>query len=49
MERLNGLHGLAYVLAQLSSVFLMCDRRDLGAAVEAGTESPMFDPTVFHL
>jgi DEAD/DEAH box helicase domain-containing protein len=47
MERLNGLHGLAYILAQLSSVFLMCDRRDLGAAVDAGTESPVFDPTVF--
>ncbi len=47
IERLNGLHGMAYVLAQLSSVFLMCDRRDLGSAVDAGVENPAFDPTVF--
>jgi DEAD/DEAH box helicase domain-containing protein len=47
IDRLNGLHGLAYVAAQLSSVFLMCDRRDLGAAVDTGTDNPMFDPTVF--
>ena len=47
IERLNGLHGLAFVMAQLSSVFLMCDRRDLGSAVDAGTENPLFDPTVF--
>jgi len=38
-ERLDGLHGLAYALAQLSCVFLMCDRRDLGAAVDAGLEN----------
>jgi len=47
IERLNGLHGLAYVTAQLSSVFLMCDRRDLGCAVEAGADNPVFDPTIF--
>lgn len=47
IDRLNGLHGLAYVLAQLSSVFLMCDRRDLGAAVDTGTDNAVFDPTVF--
>jgi DEAD/DEAH box helicase domain-containing protein len=47
IERLNGLHGMAYVLAQLSSVFLMCDRRDLSAAVDAGVDNPTFDPTVF--
>ena len=47
IDRLNGLHGLAYVVAQLSSVFLMCDRRDLGAAVDTGTDNPMFDPTIF--
>lgn len=47
IERLNGLHGLAYVMAQLSSVFLMCDRRDLGAAVDTGIENPVFDPTIY--
>jgi DEAD/DEAH box helicase domain-containing protein len=46
-ERLNGLHGLAYALANLSCVFLMCDRRDLGSAVEAGIDDPTFNPTVF--
>ena len=47
IDRLNGLHGLAYVMAQLSSVFLMCDRRDLGAAVDTGTDNAVFDPTIF--
>ncbi len=47
IDRLNGLHGLSYVMAQLSSVFLMCDRRDLGAAVDTGTNNPLFDPTIF--
>jgi DEAD/DEAH box helicase domain-containing protein len=46
-ERLNGLHGLAYALAQLACVFLMCERRDLGAAVETGNEEPLFQPTIF--
>ncbi len=46
-ERLNGLHGLAYVLAHLSCVYLMCDRRDIGSAVEAGVDDPMFNPTIF--
>jgi len=46
-ERLNGLHGLAYALAHLSCVFLMCDRRDIGSAVDAGVEDPTFHPTIF--
>jgi DEAD/DEAH box helicase domain-containing protein len=46
-ERLNGLHGLAYALAHLSCVFLMCDRRDLGSAVESGIDDPSFSPTIF--
>jgi DEAD/DEAH box helicase domain-containing protein len=46
-ERLNGLYGLAYALAHLSCVFLMCDRRDIGSAVDAGVDSPTFHPTVF--
>jgi DEAD/DEAH box helicase domain-containing protein len=46
-ERLNGLHGLAYALAQLSCVFLMCDRRDVGSSVDTGVESTQFNPTVF--
>ena len=28
-------------------VFLMCDRRDLGSAVDAGIESATFHPTIF--
>jgi DEAD/DEAH box helicase domain-containing protein len=47
IDRLNGLHGLAYVVTQLSSVFLMCDRRDLGSAVDTGTDNPLFDPMIF--
>jgi DEAD/DEAH box helicase domain-containing protein len=47
IDRLNGLHGLAYALVQLSAVFLMCDRRDLGCAVEFGPESDAYDPTVY--
>jgi len=47
VDRMNGLHGLAYALAQLAAVFLMCDRRDLGAAVEFGQDNPMFHPTVY--
>ena len=46
-ERLNGLYGLAYALAHLACVFLMCDRRDLGSAVEAGVDDPTFNPTIF--
>jgi DEAD/DEAH box helicase domain-containing protein len=46
-ERLNGLHGLAFALANLACVFLMCDRRDLGSAVDAGLENPTFHPTIF--
>jgi DEAD/DEAH box helicase domain-containing protein len=45
--RLNGLYGLAYALAHLSCVFLMCDRRDLGSAVDAGADNPAFHPTIF--
>ena len=46
-ERLNGLRGLAYALAHLACVFLMCDRRDLGSAVDAGVDDPTFHPTIF--
>jgi len=46
-ERLNGLHGLAYALAHLSCAFLMCDRRDIGSAVDTGSESATFNPTIF--
>jgi DEAD/DEAH box helicase domain-containing protein len=47
-ERLNGLYGLAYALAHLACVFLMCDRRDIGSAVDAGDGSdPAFSPTIF--
>lgn len=46
-ERLDGLHGLAYALAHLSCVFLMCDRRDLGSAVDTGVEVAIFQPTIF--
>jgi DEAD/DEAH box helicase domain-containing protein len=46
-ERLNGLHGLAFALANLACVFLMCDRRDIGSAVDAGLENPTFHPTIF--
>ena len=47
VDRLNGLYGLAYALAQLASIFLMCDRRDLGSAVESGLEGAGFNPTIF--
>ncbi|HEY2379917.1 MAG TPA: DEAD/DEAH box helicase [Terriglobia bacterium] len=40
IEKLNGLHGLAYALAQLACVYLMCDRRDIGSAVDDGLENP---------
>jgi DEAD/DEAH box helicase domain-containing protein len=46
-DRLNGLHGLAYALAHLSCVFLMCDRRDVGSAVDAGVDGAIFHPTIF--
>jgi DEAD/DEAH box helicase domain-containing protein len=46
-ERINGLHGLAYALAHLSCVFLMCDRRDVGCAVEAHPADPAFQPIIF--
>jgi DEAD/DEAH box helicase domain-containing protein len=46
-SRLNGLHGLAYALAHLACVFLMCDRRDIGASVDAGIDSATFSPTIF--
>jgi DEAD/DEAH box helicase domain-containing protein len=46
-ERLNGLYGLAYALAHLSCVFLMCDRRDVGSAVDTGVEGATFQPAIF--
>ena len=47
IDRLNGLHGLAYATVQLAAVFLMCDRRDLGSAVEFGPERDAFNPTLY--
>lgn len=47
IERLNGLHGLAYAMANLSCVFLMCDRRDIGSAVDTEVEAATFHPTIF--
>src|SRR4029077_4150480 len=41
-ERLSGLYGLAYALAHLSCVFLMCDRRDIGSAVGDEGSDPSF-------
>ena len=49
-QRLNGLHGLAYALGHLSCVYLMCDRRDIGSAVESDASSSAsisFNPTIF--
>ena len=46
-ERLNGLYGLAYAMAHLSCVFLMCDRRDVGSAVDTGVDGAAFQPTIF--
>jgi DEAD/DEAH box helicase domain-containing protein len=46
-ERLNGLYGLVYAFAHLSCAFLMCDRRDVGSAVDAGLDNPTFHPTIF--
>jgi len=46
-ERLNGLQGLAYALAHLACVFLMCDRRDVGSSVDAGVDGSTFHPTIF--
>ena len=37
-ERLDGVYGLGYALAAIASVFLMCDRRDLGSSVQSGAE-----------
>ena len=36
--RLDGVYGVAYALAAIASVFLMCDRRDLGSSVQTGAE-----------
>ncbi len=35
---LDGVYGLAYALVAIASVFLMCDRRDLGCSVQTGAE-----------
>ena len=37
-ERLDGVYGLGYALAAIASVFLMCDRGDLGSSVQTGAE-----------
>jgi DEAD/DEAH box helicase domain-containing protein len=39
-ERQSGMHGLLYALASVSALLLMCDRRDLGAAVGERPPSP---------
>jgi DEAD/DEAH box helicase domain-containing protein len=36
--RLDGVFGVAYALAAIAAVFLMCDRRDLGSSVQTGAE-----------
>ena len=46
-ERLSGLYGLSHAFANLSCVFLMCDRRDVGSAVDAGVDAAPFQPTIF--
>ena len=38
-ERRDGVVGLSYVLGQLATLFLMCDRRDLGVAIGEAEES----------
>jgi DEAD/DEAH box helicase domain-containing protein len=37
-QRLDGVFGLGHALGEIASVFLMCDRRDLGTSVETGLE-----------
>ncbi len=37
-ERLDGVFGLGHALGAIASVFLMCDRRDLGTSVETGLD-----------
>jgi DEAD/DEAH box helicase domain-containing protein len=39
-ERLDGVFGIGYALGEIASVFLMCDRRDLGTAIETGLDGP---------
>jgi DEAD/DEAH box helicase domain-containing protein len=39
-DRQSGMHGLLYALASVSALLLMCDRRDLGAAVGERPPSP---------
>lgn len=39
-ERQNGMHGLLYALESMATLLLMCDRRDLGAAVGERPPSP---------
>ena len=36
--RLDGVYGVAHAMAAIASVFLMCDRRDLGCSVQTGTD-----------
>lgn len=50
-QRLNGVYGLVRAMKVVAALFLMCDPRDLGSAVETGTpETPVpvgFEPTMF--
>jgi DEAD/DEAH box helicase domain-containing protein len=39
-DRQSGMHGLLYALGSVSALLLMCDRRDLGAAVGERPPSP---------
>jgi DEAD/DEAH box helicase domain-containing protein len=39
-ERQNGMHGLLFALASVATLLLMCDRRDLGAAIGERPPSP---------
>ena len=44
-ERLDGVFGLGHALAEIASVFLMCDRRDLGTSVETGLDGTPHSPS----
>ena len=39
-ERQNGMHGLLYALESVATLLLMCDRRDIGAAIGERPPSP---------
>ncbi len=43
-ERLDGVFGIGHALAEVATVLLMCDRRDLGTAFETGLNAPDRSP-----